>query len=378
MDEPQKTSAGFAGLCSVVLAVALSGCLFEGSKAKAVKVKVEILRVESPAVARKSAVPSDPAAAPAWSSDLSITTFKVPLHRLSLHNAAFTRSAELYTCAGSGVECQLEAAGEALQNELDAPPVTVPPGEYRYVSVKSCADGAAEASAALTATVVLDGRAWHTHPTAILDSVGPARPVFLKTRACGRTYALPNPLRIPSSGEDIVLKLYFDLAELAHAALGSRQTAKAWSADNCAGPRPAEADVPGPPFVCIGYPELSGLTDAAPPALERYRINGGGTLGLFFAGGSDLPAGGYTRRYYREGATLDPGFDAGTPLRDLTRNADGTLSMAAFGSGELGQSGSAFQVASFRRATHGGSFTGLPDSLGTPSTGSYSAVRLTP
>jgi hypothetical protein len=277
------------------------------------------------------------------------------------------------------VECQVEAAGKAFQNELEAAPRVVPPGEYRYVFVKACAEGETEASASLTATVTLDGKAWHTHPTAILDTAGSERPLFLKSKSCGRTYALPQPLRISEAlGEQVSFKLYFDLEELAYAALGSRQTAKAWTPDNCAGPRPAETDAASPPFVCIGYPELSGILDAAPVTLERYRINGGATLGLFFTGGTGLPVGGYTRRYYREGATLDPGFQAVLPLRDLSLNADGTLSLAAFGGGVTGNEGSEFQVAAFRRETHGGSFIGMPDSLGNRVTGSYSAVRLPP
>lgn len=359
----------------------LAGCLFggEGGSSRGVKVKPEILRVGNMGAAKVAAsrAPVPPAADPAWSSALSITTFKVPVKRISLHNGSFTKSADLYSCAGEAGECDVEAAGAAFENELNAAAVTVERGEYRYLFVKSCEDSEGEYRGSLTATVDLGGRAWHTHPTAVLDSAGPARPLFIRVKGCGRTYALPQPLRISDSlGSQVSFRMYFDLEELAYAALGSRATARAWTPGNCAGDRPAETDAAGPPFLCIGYPELSGIVDTAPVALERYRVNGGATLGLFFTGASDLPVGGYLRRYYREGATLDPGFPAARPLRELSRNADGTLSLAAFGGGPTGLEGSAFRVEAFRRASHSGSYTSLPDSAGVPTSGSYSASRL--
>lgn len=360
-------------------ATILSACLsgHDGGVSRGVKVKPEILRAGAGAAA-KAAAPRNPAAAdPAWSSALSITTFKVPVKRISLHNGSFTQAADLYRCTGDAGECDVEAAGIAFQNELNAAAVTVERGEYRYLFVESCEDSEGEYRSSITATVAMGGRTWHTHPTAVLDSVGPARPLFVRVSGCGRTYALPRPLRIADSpGAQVSFRMYFDLEGLAFAALGTRATARAWTPGQCAGDRPGETDAPSPPFLCMGYPELSGIADTAPVALERYRVNGGATLGLFFAGGTDLPVGGYLRRFYREGATLDPGFPAAQPLRELSRNADGTLSLAAFGGGPAGLEGSAFRVESFRRTSHSGSYTSLPDSSGVPTSGSYSAARL--
>lgn len=381
------------------LGLALSGCLIGGGDGgvPGVKLKAEMLRVDlerpsgkraAPAAAHPAlagvpaytALPAGSAAeGPAWSSGLSITSFQIPVRRISLHNASFTRAADIHVCSGPGDGCRVEAAGTAFQDELDAAPVTVARGVYEYVFVKTCEDPEEEYASAITATVSLGGRTWHTHPTAVLDETGPARPLFVRSRNCGRTYALPRPLRITDSlGAQVAFKLYFDIEELAYAALGSRLTAGAWNPDHCAGDRPADTDAPGSPYLCIGYPELSGVADPAHVTLERYRINAGATLGLFFTGGSDLPAGGYTRRFFREGSDSDPGFRAVMPLRELSRNADGSLSLAAFGGGTRGEAGSEFKVGSFLRASHAGSFTGMPDSAGTPAPGSYSAERLAP
>lgn len=389
----KKSNATFPGgglkaaIVSIALAMVLSGCLFGGDPdRKAVKVKTELLRTESgtaspkrgPAPPRAGA--SSQGAGPSWSSDLDITTLKVPIKRISLHNASFTQSADLYTCEGSNSECLVEAAGETLQNELDADPVIVEKGEYRYVFVKTCEDSEGGYSSAITATVSLAGQTWHTHPTAVLDSAGPSRPLFIKTHGCGRTYALPQPLRITDSlGSEISFKLYFDTEELGYAALGSRATASAWTPGNCAGDRPLERDTASPPFLCIGYPELSGIVDTAPVSLERYRINGGATLGLFFTGGgTDLPVGGYLRRFYKEGETANPGFGAEQGIRDLRKNEDGTLYLAEFGGGMQGLDGSGFRVYAFQRTGHSGVFSGLADTAGVLATGSYTAVRLAP
>lgn len=422
-----------AAIGSAFLATLISGCLSGGDGGRrAVKVKTELLRAEGriaapkqgSATVRPEAASASPGAAsartgaasapqvaagPAWSSDLSIASLKVPILKISLHNAAFTREAELYACAGTGSECLVEAAGELLQNELDAAPVAVEKDEYRFVQVKTCEDSESGYASGITATVALAGRTWYTHPSLILDSAGPARPLFIRTQGCGRLYALPQPLIIDdSSAAEVTFKLYFDIEELAYAALGSNATSVAWSPGNCAGDRPAGPDSAGTPFLCLAYPGFSGIADTAAVALERYRLNGAATLGLFFTGGSDRPMGGYLRRTYREGEPANPAFDLAVfgsavfgsaasggavhggadsgradtggalPIRDLRKNGDGTLYLAAFGSGPRGMDGSAFRVYAFQRGGHSGVFSALPDTAGMLATGSYIAVRLIP
>ena len=86
--------------------------------------------------------------------------------------------------------------------------------------------------------------------------------------------------------------LYFDIQDLAYAALGSLKTAQAWTGGNCTGDRPAEPDAPNPPFLCIGYPEVSGILDTTHAELKRYRVTSGATLsGRFWAASGYLRSG---------------------------------------------------------------------------------------
>src|SRR3954470_16741296 len=187
-------------------------------------------------------------------------------------------------------------------------------GQYDYVFVKTCEDSEGSYRTAVTGSVELDGKTWYTRPGSVLDTVGPAAAVAITSNGCGRTYALPHPVRITDSlGATVDFKLYFDIQELAYAALGTPKTGQAWTPGNCAGDRPSEMDPTSPPFLCIGYPDVSGIIDTASAVLERYRINGGATMGLFFAA-DDSPIGGYTRPFFTEGVLADPGFRAIMPL----------------------------------------------------------------
>lgn len=361
----------------------LQGCLGMGEDGKrGVQVKPELVRAvgktaaPKPAAAKRSAT-ADPDLH--WSSDVAITSLKVPIKQISLHNAAFDHEADIYLCSGSNEACQVEMAGTAFQDALNASARTVEMGQYDFVFVRTCEDSEGEYRTAITGSVELDGKTWYTRSgTAVLDTVGPAAPVAITSNGCGRTYALPHPLRITDSlGASVDFKLYFDIKELAYAALGSRKTAQAWTPGNCTGDRPAESDAPSPPFLCIGYPDVSGIIDAAPAALERYRVNGGATLGLFFAS-DDSPIGGYTRQFFTEGVLSNPGFMAVMPLRDVRKNADGSLYVDGFGPGGHAYDAdkSVFRAGTFRRETHAGSFTSNAEGTLETGTHAYQADRL--
>jgi hypothetical protein len=381
--------AGAKGSASVYLAAVsaawlLQGCLGMGEEGgkRSVQVKPQLVRAvgqtASPAksAAAKRSATDDPGLH--WSSNVAITSLKVPIKQISLHNAAFDHEADIYLCSGSNDACQVEMAGTAFQDALNASPRNVEMGQYDYVFVKTCEDSEGAYQTAITGSVALDGKTWYTRPGVVLDTVGPAAAVAITANGCGRTYALPHPVRITDSlGATVDFKLYFDIQEIAYAALGSRKTAQAWTPGNCAGDRPAQTDAPSPPFLCIGYPDVSGIIDAAPAVLERYRINGGATMGLFFASG-DMPIGGYTRQYFTEGVLSPAGFMAVMPLRDVSKNGDGTLRVDGFGPGGHAYDPdlSVFRAAAFRRETHSGSFTSTAE--GTLETGShaYQADRL--
>lgn len=352
-----------------------SGCLGDGDGARGLKVKPELMRADAGGSLDKVSARAHVAAdAPHWSSDMNVSSLRVPIKQISLHSASFDHEADIYTCRGSNDECLVELAGTAFQDALDAAPATVEMGEYAYVFVKTCEDGEGQYTSYVSGDVSLDDHTWYTQTASVLDTAGPAAPVAVVHSGCGRTYALPHPLRITDSlGSQVSFKLYFDLQSIAYAALGSRATGDAWSPGGCTGDRPQTDGAP--PFVCIGYPDVSGIIDSLPVSLERYRINNGAVIGLFFTA-DDIPVGGYTRKWFQEGAPWTGGFEAVMPIRDLSKNADGTLSLAEFGGGDRGMVGSEFQVTSFPRETHDGTFTGRDYMTGADRPGTYHAVRL--
>jgi hypothetical protein len=361
----------------------LQGCFGIGDDEgkRGVQVRPQLVRAEGKVqgLDKKTAAPVDGEDADLhWSSGFAITSLKVPIKQISLHNAAFDHEADIYTCSGSSEACQVEMAGTAFQDALNASPATVEMGQYDYVFVKTCEDSEGEYRTAVTGSVELDGKTWYTNTASVLDTTGPAAPVSITSSGCGRTYALPHPLHITDSlGATVDFKLYFDIEELAYAALGSRKTSWAWMPGNCTGDRPAETDAASPPFICIGYPDVSGIIDSAPAVLERYRINNGATVGLFFTA-DDLPIGGYTRNYFTEGLRASPGFMAVMPLRDVRKNSDGTLYVDGFGPGGHAYDAdkSVFRAAAFQRANHSGSFTATEEGTLETTTRSYDAVLL--
>ncbi len=379
---PARISTG------IMLAMGISTELFQGcigsddgDRKRTVQVKPRLVRAEGIAAAAKTATIPTVSLEPDlhWSSGVSISSLRVPIKQISLHSAAFDHEADLYLCSGSSEACQVEMAGTAFQDALNAASRQVEMGQYDYVFVKTCEDSEGEYRTALTGSVPLDGKTWYTNAASVLDSVGPAAPVSITSHGCGRTYTLPHPLRITDSlGASVDFTLYFDIQELAYAALGSRKTAAAWTPGNCTGERPAETDAASPPFLCIGYPEVSGIISAAPAVLERYRVNGGSTIGMFFTA-DDIPLGGYTRRYYTEGVRIEPGFDALMALRNVRKNSDGTLFVDGFGPGghAYDTTMSVFRAAAFSRANHTGTFTTMTEATLATSTVDYGAVRLT-
>jgi hypothetical protein len=378
----RKSWAGIS-TATVLGAWVLQGCLGMGDDGKrGVQVKPELIRAGAvDVVGKRSAAPvavTDPDLH--WSSDVSITSLKVSIRQISLHNAAFDHEADIYVCSGSGDACQVEMAGTAFQDALNASPRMVEMGQYDYVFVKTCEDSEGEYHTAMTGSVMLDGKTWYTNPASVLDTVGPAAPVSITSSGCGRTYALPRPLRITDSlGSAVDFKLYFDIQNIAYAALGSHKTATAWTPGNCAGDHPSETGEASGPFVCIGYPDVSGIIDTANAVVERYRVNGGATVGLFFTA-DDIPMGGYTRYFFTEGVLTEPGFMPVMPLRDVHKNSDGTLYVDGFGpAGHAYETDkSVFRVANFQRTDHSGTFTSTTETPLETTSHDYEAVRLAP
>jgi hypothetical protein len=315
--------------------------------------------------ARASAAPSPYT----WSSAVSIDEFRSPIRGIALQGA--DRTVTIYDCqADTNDDCLVDLAGPALQDLLAAEPVAVPPGTYDQVQIYTCRDEGGYA-AYLTGTVTLDGDDYVTRAAGVLDTGAVAEPVRIEYAGCGRTYVLPAPLVIEdTAGAPIDFKLYFDIRDLAWASLGGDETAAAWLPGGCAGPRPeGGANLP---FLCTGYPDVAGVVDSLTPVIERYRLNGGATLGLIFQAAGPF-VGGFTRRYFESGLAANPGFNADTPVQDWADNGDGTYQLATFGGTGPGGApvGHYLTIAAFRRASHSGSAT---DSQG--NVFAYDAVRI--
>jgi len=358
---------------AVVTACAVTGCSEAGPGGPTMQAHLQRISTSGTGASgnrlvRFSVNPGTPSA-PHWSSAVTLTSFKVPVFRISV-SATNGQSVSLYSCdAQTNDGCLVELTGGALQDLITTHPVSVPQGTYDHVTIETCASSSY--TGYVTGTVSLNGTTYYTDQSGTLSTTGPATPLPLQYSGCGRYYTLPTPVAvIDTAGATIPFTMYFDIRDVAWAAVGGSDVSGAWLPGGCSGQRPTDAAPQA--FICTGYPDVAGLPGAVPPTLERYRINGGATLGLFFTAGTDLPVGGFTRRYFTEGDPTTAGFSADTPVDTLAKNGDGTLHIATFGGGSSGSSLSApyFAVQSFQRADHSGAFT----AVGVP--GTYTAVRL--
>jgi hypothetical protein len=354
----------------VTATIALAACGSTGPSGSQ-RIRPELIRVAgqaglvSPNGGRLAGSPG----APYWSSDLSISSFRVPIREIVLQDSASSRWETIYHCAAASNDgCLVELAGNALEDLLAARAVTVPAGDYVGLNIQTCSDEGVY-TGYLTGTVSLAGQTWYTRTLAVLDTTGPAEPVAVVYSGCGRNYQLPRMLSVAdTAGSVLTFRMYFDLRDIAWAALGTQETAGAWLPGGCAGDRPDATHTQ--PFLCTGYPDVAGLMDAQAPVEERYRINGGATFGLFFTASGDEPLTGYTRRFFTEGVGSNPGFNADTPIWHFADNGDGTYLLESYG-GLPDWHVPYFSAPAFRRADHSGNFTTANGPGGT-----YSAVRL--
>jgi hypothetical protein len=357
--------------------VALASCS-EATGAGSVRMQVHLQRVGAAGVSPqvnslrpRMDVGSGITAAPHWSSDLNITSLKVPVFRIAIQSSdESVPTAELYHCqAATNNGCLVELTRTALQDLISAQPVTVHKGTYTRAFIQTCESSSY--TSYITASVVLNGTTYYTQSNGTLSTTGPAQPLGLPYQGCGRNYNLPTPAVVAdSAGAVIPFTMYFDIRDIAWAATGGNDVQNAWLPGGCSGSHPDNTNPQT--FICTGYPDVSGIAGETAPVLERYRINGGATLGVFFTSGSDLPIGGFTRRYFTEGVTSNTGFGADTPVDTLSKNSNGTLRIATFGGGTSGASLSApyFSAQAFQRANHTGAFM----AIGVP--GTYTAVKL--
>ncbi len=306
-----------------------------------------------------------PTAAPHWTSAVSIQSLQVPIREITVGNSPTGGGTRVYYCAADTNDaCLVELNGTALQDLLGASPVSVPSGSYTVLRVGTCRQEGSYQSY-ITATASLNGLTWYTRTTGIMDTVGPAQPVAITYSGCVRTYQLPEAVVVTDSA--VAVRLFFDLQDVAWAGLNEAQTSNGWVPGSCAGPQPGTGT---DPFVCTGYPDVAGLLDVAPPIEERYRIDNGATIGLFFRTSDQAPLTGYSRRFFTESVNSTVGFSADTPVFQFLDNGDSTYTLSTYG-GSADGSNPSFYTTGFRRRDHSASFTSLGVSGGT-----YNAVKL--
>jgi hypothetical protein len=293
-----------------------------------------------------------------WSSLLNITSLRGPITQIDVRSPGQVITA--YLCPGSrSDDCLVELNGPALQDLLSTAAVTVFPGVYDTVSVIYCGIGETGYHSYLTGDVSIGGTQYFTRATGNLGTTGPAEPVALDYAGCVQAYAISPPLVVTDTVSiPILLRLYFDIRDLGYASLGDPATNVLYGHSGCT----PVVTLGVTPFVCAAYPSVSAVEGTVPPVVERYRVNGGATIGLMFEAGTDRFVGGYFRRYAVEDQAWNPLFFPDSFVESLILNPDGSY--------ELRQVGGAIFPA-FRRADHSGTAIGEHGlSFG------YTAVRL--
>lgn len=292
-----------------------------------------------------------------WSSQLAITSLRGPVMGILLKGPG-RETIEVYRCTGAlADDCLVELNGPALQDLLNTDPIVVAPGTYDRVTIEYCR-AELKYHAYLTGSVSIGGTTYFTRTSGNLGAAGPAEPVPMLYNGCGSEYAISTPLVVTDTVSiPVVLRLYFDVRDIAYAALGD-PTTTSLRVPGCS----PVTTVGLAPFVCAAYPTVAAVEGTTPPQVERYRVNGGATIGLMFEAGTDRFIGGYFRKYVVEDLAWNPGFMPDAFVESLTLNTGGTYTLHQVG-------GVTFPA--FRRTTHSGTAT---DQSGNPF--AYSAERL--
>lgn len=304
-------------------------------------------------------------AIPPWTSNVTLTSVRAPITEISISRAPGAGPAiVVYDCPGSTASaCLVELNGPALESLVPAGPVDVEPGTYEQIVVSYCLPGASGWTAQIMGTAVLGGTTYYTRSAGNqLSTTGPAQPVNVSFDGCGLISPIVPPLVITDVADaTILLRLYFDMRDLAWAALNHASTNQLLLGPGCSG-------VSTTGFICAAYTTVFAVPGPTVPVVERYRVNTNATFGLVFEPGTDRFVGGYVRRYYVEDAGFAPGFGPDGHFDILTPGGPGTYRLAQSHAPRL-------DLPLFERASHSGTLSvdvGNPTPLVVP----YSAVRL--
>jgi hypothetical protein len=340
------------------LLLLLPGCGILGPDSEA-KVRAELVRLPGDPLSGPAAAMLAPSLAPpatGITSDVGVTSLRLPITLVELRGPGGARVG-LYSCTpGAGRDCLVELNGPALQNLITTSEVTVSSGTYDEVAIGYClADPSVVGfDVMMAAEARFGGTTYYSRVGTGLDDTGPAEAVALQYGGCGSGFQIQPPLEVTGETvETVVLRLYFDIRDIAYAAAGQPK----FHGSGCS----AVTDAAVTPFVCSAAPTVVALYDGLPPVVERYRINGSSTIGLNFQTSSGAFVEAYVRRYFTPGEAWNPGFTPDGFFQTFTPNGDGSY--------RLERSDATFP--SFRRETHTG--TMLTSDLGPVA---YTAVRL--
>jgi hypothetical protein len=257
---------------------------------------------------------------PPWTSNVTVTSVRTPIKEIVLYGPGV--SVYAYECPGAtSAACLVELNGPALESLLPTGPVSAEAATYDEIHVGYCAPGETGWISQITGTTTIGGTLYYTRTAGNLGTTGPAEPVSVPYSGCGTSFAIVPPLVIADTAPTtILLRLYFDIRDLAYAALTDPSTNNA-RGFHCTGPATTG-------FVCAAYTTITVVPGTALPSVERYRINESATIGLMFAAATDRFVGGYTRRFYVEDALWNPPYTPDGHFETFTSSGTGTYRLA--------------------------------------------------
>ena len=336
----------------LALPVALAACPTDPG----VTIQAELMRLPegSPLLTYAAAT------VPPWTSNVTLTSVRTPISEIVIRGPGI--STILYQCPeATSAACRVELNGPALESLLPTSAVEVNPGTYEQIEVGYCKPGETGWSSQLTGTATITGTTYYTRSAGNqLGITGPAQPLTISFTGCGAGFEIVPPLVVTDTLTTVVLRLYFDMRDLAWAVRNDATTGHMATWPFCSGPSSVG-------FLCTAYTTIFAVRGTVVPTVERYRVNTYATIGLLFDA-TDRFVGGYNRRYYIEDAGFEPGVNPDGFYDIMTPAGAGTYRLATSSGGN--------DFPAFQRASHSGMVSVL---VGGPTpiiTIPYTAVRL--
>ncbi|OFZ23332.1 MAG: hypothetical protein A2X94_03790 [Bdellovibrionales bacterium GWB1_55_8] len=291
---------------------------------------------------------------------ITVDSLKVPIRSITLESSTGDTGVVYECAADSNDGCLVElTGGEALQNLLTgAGAKDIGAGTYDSVSIATCkSEGKYQGKIKATGTTDPAGGGTTLYTQAGSGELTSDVGLYAETTAyfsgCGKRYPLPLPVTV-AEGEEVNVKLYFDVRDIAHFGNGASGTAASGAAFAGNPSFDTYPDAPTTTYVSVNYLDVAGTIDPGTPTIERYRLTSSdgflGTVGLMFTSSGQY-FGGFTRSYYD--STTTTGFNGFvTPVQTFTDNGDGTYTMKNYGSSSSGEG--YFNTSVFKRAAASG------------------------